>query len=96
MSAARDRVYRMLRDGIPEAEIERALRRGRGKSESADVGQLIRLAKDRIWFEDEGGPVQWRGPWPVSYVRSTGEKVYRVGAGHDVPENSLQAWGFRQ
>jgi hypothetical protein len=95
-SPARDRVYRMLRDGFPEAEVEKALRKGRGKSESADVGQLISLAKDRIAFEDEGGPVRWKGPWPVSYVRSTGEAVYRVGAGHDVPERSLRALGFKK
>lgn len=95
-SPARDRVYRMLRDGVPEAEVEKELRGKRANAESADVGQLISLAKDRIAFEDEGGPVRWKGPWPVSYVRSTGEAVYRVGAGHDVPERSLRALGFKK
>jgi len=95
MSPARERVYQMLRSGMSEREIDITLRRGRHKSESGDISQLISLAKDRIVFEDEGGPVRWQGPWPVSYVRSTGEAVYRVGAGHDVPASALKAWGFR-
>jgi hypothetical protein len=94
VSPARDRVYGMLRAGASEAEIAKALRRG-NKADGANAEQLIRLAKDRIWFEDAGGPVRWKGPWPVSYVRGSGEKVYRVGAGHDVADNSLQALGFR-
>jgi hypothetical protein len=94
-SPARERVYQMLRSGMSEREIDLALRRGRHKSEGGDISQLISLARDRIVFENEGGPVRWRGPWPVSYVRAGGETVYRVGAGHDVPESALEAWGFR-
>lgn len=95
-SDARDEAYRLLRSGMLEADVEKALRKGRGQSESADVSQLIRFAKDRIAFEDDGGPVRWRGPWPVSYVRQDGQRVFRVGAGHDVPERSLAAFGFRK
>jgi hypothetical protein len=95
MSPARDRVYRMLREGFPESEIALRMRHG-GRSELADAEQLLRLAKDRIAYENDGGPVRWKGPWPVSYVRSTGERVFRVGAGHDVPEHSLAALGFRK
>lgn len=95
-SDARDEAYRLLRSGMLESDVEKALRKGRRRSESSDVSQLISLAKDRIAFEDDGGPVRWRGPWPVSYVRANGEPVYRVGAGHDVPERSLGAFGFRK
>jgi hypothetical protein len=95
MSPVRERVYRMLRDGVSEAEIARQLRRG-NKSDAANAAQLISLARDRIDFEDGGGRVRWKGPWPISYIRGDGQRVYRVGAGHDVPEHSLRALGFRE
>jgi hypothetical protein len=51
-------------------------------------------AVDRESFEKAGGPVRRLGPWPVSYVRGDGERMFLVGAGHVIGERSLKAFGF--
>jgi hypothetical protein len=95
-STTREIAYRMLREGMTGEAIAIELLKGRSKAGASFVRATIDLVKSRIAFEDEGGPVRWEGPWPVSYIRGTGEPVYRVGAGHDVPEHSLAALGFRK
>ena len=79
-------IVRLLREGWGEAEILRMFKHKRP--------YLVRSAINNGLSAIEREPLKKRGPWPVSYVRSTGEKVYRVGTGHDVPEGSLQALGF--
>jgi len=54
------------------------------------VKVAISIARDK----SHNQPVRRKGPWPVSYVRSTGERVYRVGGAHDIPEGSLATFGF--
>jgi hypothetical protein len=95
-STMREIAYRMLREGMTGEAIAIELLKVRSKADASYVRATIDLVKSRIAFDDEGGPVRWKGPWPVAYVRSTGEPVYRVGAGHDVPEHSLLALGFKK
>lgn len=59
----------------------------------ARVREVV-AAVDREIFEKAGGPVRRVGPWPVSYVRPDGERMFLVGAGHVIGERSLAAFGF--
>lgn len=80
-------VFKLVRSGLTDSEIAAKFPEIR----KIRIRQAIGIARWRI----ENEPPNRRGPWPVSYVRPDGEPVYRVGTGHDIPECSLRAFGFR-
>lgn len=96
----RARIVDLLKSGLSDKEILEEVWGGKRLNGSSNMSQCrhaICLARRDLEIEQEGGPtIKWRGPWPVSYVRSNGEVVYRVAPGHDVPEGSLKALGFRR
>ena len=79
-------VRRLIDAGWDDEEILRLLRHRKAVA--------VRLHIHNIRNELERAPVKKTGPWPVSYVRSDGEPVYRVGYGHDIPASSLHHFGF--
>ncbi|MCC3246153.1 hypothetical protein LG047_12620 [Methylocystis sp. WRRC1] len=85
----RERVERMVKAGMSDEEIIANV--GAGRDRLGYARHCIQLSREAV---EQGGGVNRRGPWPVSYVRNTGEKVFRVGPGHDIPEGSLKAFGF--
>ena len=94
LSPTRDRIIGLLKEGLSDEEIMSVVW-GRRSGNFTQCRQAIALAKQFLELENEGGPLRRTGPWPVSCVRSNGERVFRVGAGHDIPEGSLAAFGFR-
>lgn len=78
----------MLLQGRSDEYIVQALAR---PGQSWAMRDAIRNVRAQMAQEDA---VRKRGPWPVSYVRKDGERVFRVGPGHDIPERSLAAFGF--
>ncbi len=98
----REEIVALLRAGKSHDDVIGIYFIGRPYRNADDhnIRYSIRAAQDALDFEAEGGPLRRKGPWPVSYVRNpsaafpSGEKVYRVGAGHDVPEGSLRFFGL--
>lgn len=82
-------MLQMMRQGASDDQVLAAFRTP--TSYDVNLRQSLRIARDR--FERFGG-LRRHGPWPVSYVRNDGERVFRVGPGHDIPERSLGAFGF--
>ncbi len=89
MSNAREAVYQLVKQGVPDEEIVRCV-----GGYPQNVRQLIWISKNRV-FEEKGGPVRRAGPWPIAYVRPDGQRMFLVGAGHVIGERSLAAFGFR-
>ncbi len=91
----RARVVDLLKGGLSDEEILSEVW-GDRPGNHTQCRHAISLARQAIEIDEQGGPsIKWKGPWPVSYVRNTGERVFRVGPGHDVPEGSLAPLGFK-
>ncbi|MBS4018743.1 MAG: hypothetical protein KGZ68_10950 [Dechloromonas sp.] len=91
----RARIVDLLRSGKSDDEIIIEVW-GERAGNFSQCRHTILLARDALEIDELGGPgVKYKGPWPVSYVRNTGERVFRVAPGHDVPEGSLGALGFK-
>ena len=85
------RVYCFVVAGYDDEAIHKML----GKEHSmVDIQQMIGTLRSCIEGRD-GAPVKKIGPWPVLYVKSNGERVFLVGAGHAIGERSLKAFGFK-
>lgn len=90
-------VLRRARAGESLSEIIYALR---DRHRQARITSAFNKA-ETILFEEEGGPVKKKGPWPLAYeyppcdAFPNGQRVYRVGAGHYVQESALKPMGFR-
>lgn len=91
IAPTRERIKALLVAGRCDDEIMSEVWGDKRPEDTKALMMDIDLARNEL----EREPIRWVGPWPVSYVRSTGEIVYRVGYGHDVPERSLAAFGFR-